>query len=405
MTKKRKKSHKKKFNSKTLIVLPVAIVLGLFIYRNFAKPAFSDLKTIRIGLILNTGGQYQASSVSTKNAAELAVKDINSDGGLKLGTKVYPVELIEKDAKGSIDLTEKAVKDLSDSNNVIAVIGPSSDHFAVSASDVANSSKLVMISPTSSDLSLTIDAKTGDTKRYSFRTALDNTSQVSDLAKFITGNLSIKSAAVMFDKSNPTLSQQADNFKSSFQTAGGNVVDSENFTPAAYDFAKQLSSIQNSGAGAMILLSSPTQALTILKEAKYMGLKIPILGTDILNNSTLLTGCLTDCDGTYLLSNFSPDLTTDEAKDFISEFKDAYNTDPDETAALTYDSFGILFQGLINAGSTNPQQLRDGISQISNYAGTTGIIKFNTSSNDPQRSAVILQIKDNKFNYFSSLNP
>ncbi len=50
------------------------------------------------------------------------------------------------------------------------------------------------------------------------------------------------------------------------------------------------------------------------------------------------------------------------------------------------------------------QKVRDALANIPEFEGVTGKMKF-TGTGDPAKSAVILQIKDGKFAYFTSVSP
>ena len=48
---------------------------------------------------------------------------------------------------------------------------------------------------------------------------------------------------------------------------------------------------------------------------------------------------------------------------------------------------------------------RQSLSTLPSYKGVTGDMKFQADSRDPIKSAVILQIKDGQFTYFTNANP
>jgi branched-chain amino acid transport system substrate-binding protein len=90
---------------------------------------------------------------------------------------------------------------------------------------------------------------------------------------------------------------------------------------------------------------------------------------------------------------------------FIEGFKAKYGTLPDDVAALTYDSFGLLFQALKSATKLDRDSIRDALAKIPKYEGVTGNMQFKEGSGDPTKSAVIVQIKGGKFVYFATANP
>ena len=82
-----------------------------------------------------------------------------------------------------------------------------------------------------------------------------------------------------------------------------------------------------------------------------------------------------------------------------------YDSPPDETAALTYDAFNLLWRALQAAGVADQKAVRDSLAKISQFTGVTGSIQFQPGSGDPIKSAVIMQIKDGKFVFSGNANP
>jgi len=75
-------------------------------------------------------------------------------------------------------------------------------------------------------------------------------------------------------------------------------------------------------------------------------------------------------------------------------------------AALTYDSFGLLWMALQNAGKIDDREaVRNAMAVITGYEGVTGNMQFQEGSGDPIKSAVILQIKDGAFHWYANANP
>ena len=400
--------QKKNKKSKLYFALSALFLLALLasgIYYSHRQKLALLPKSVRIGLDVELTGELKAVGNSSKKAALLAVKDINSEGGLKIGSRYYPVELIIKDNQGSIALSESNVKDLVEKDRVIAIVGPNANKFADPSSDVANSLKIAFISPWSNDAATTIDLTTKEPKRYAFRTAFTDDVQMNALANFAINTLHAKKAAILYDKDQKVLTSQADLFKKAFEKNGGSVNTYASFSEKDSYFTSAFNSILNDPPDIIFLPAYYIQASNIIKQAHYVGIKTPFLGSDAWGNKEILTSCGMDCEEYYLSAHFSPNIPTNENKSFVSEFQAQYKTSPDDVAALTYDSFGLIFQSLFSAGKINTQALRDQLIQINNYQGVTGIISYNGQNGDPKKSVVILQIKNGKLNYSTSINP
>ena len=108
-------------------------------------------QTIKVGVIAELTGDIPAVGASCKNAAELAVKEINDAGGLEVGGKKYQVELFIEDNAGKADQSAAAAQKLITQQNVLAIIGPNASRYAIPASEIAESSQVVLISPWSTN--------------------------------------------------------------------------------------------------------------------------------------------------------------------------------------------------------------------------------------------------------------
>ena len=94
-----------------------------------------------------------------------------------------------------------------------------------------------------------------------------------------------------------------------------------------------------------------------------------------------------------------------QVRRFTKAYNQAYGKDPDNNvSALTYDSFGLLFQAIQSQGRADPESIRLGLSNIKHYAGVTGTISYD-GSGDPVKSVVILKVKDGKANFYELFEP
>ena len=72
---------------------------------------------------------------------------------------------------------------------------------------------------------------------------------------------------------------------------------------------------------------------------------------------------------------------------------------------LTYDSFGLFRQALSGLSKPDRQAFRDSLTKITEYKGVTGDMRFQQGSGDPVKGAVIMQIKEGKFTWFTDAKP
>jgi len=155
--------------------------------------------TVRIGLNAEMTGDMPAVGESCKKAAEMAIKEVNDAGGIDVAGQKYKVELFVEDNAGKADQSASAAQKLITQQKVHAIVGPNATRYALPASEIAESSKVVLISPWSTNPKTTLDAKTNAPKKYVFRACFIDPFQGRVVAKFALDNLKAKKAAVLYD--------------------------------------------------------------------------------------------------------------------------------------------------------------------------------------------------------------
>jgi branched-chain amino acid transport system substrate-binding protein len=361
--------------------------------------------TIRIGVIAELTGDMPAVGESCRKAAEIAVQEVNNAGGLDIGNKKYKVELFVEDNAGKADQSASAAQKLITQKKVHAIVGPNATRYAIPASEIAESSKVVLITPWSTNPKTTLDAKTSVPKKYVFRACFIDPFQGRVVAKFAMENLKAKKAAVLYDVASDYNKGIAEFFKETFEQSGGKVVAFETYTTNDKDFSGQLTKIKKASPDVIFLPNYYSEIPLQIQQAKRLGIEAPIVGSDSWGSQELLKLCGKDCENYYFSTHYAADAATPVAAKFIEIFKTKYGIMPDDVAALTYDSFGLLWQAIKGANSVDRQAIRDALAGIPKYEGVTGNMQFKEGSGDPVKSAVILRIKDGKFVYFVSANP
>lgn len=362
-------------------------------------------QTIKVGVVAELTGDIPAVGASCKNAAEMAVKEVNDAGGLEVGGKKYKIELFIEDNAGKADQSAAAAQKLITQQNVVAIIGPNASRYAIPASEIAESAKVVLISPWSTNPKTTLDAKTNAAKKYVFRAAFIDDFQGRVVAKFALDNLKAKKAAVLYDVASDYNKGIAEFFKKTFEENGGTVVAFETYTTGDKDFSAQLTKIKNTNPDVVFLPNYYSEVPLQIQQGKRLGITVPFLGSDSWGSEELIKLCGTDCEGYYFSTHYAADNATPVAKKFIDGYKATYGATPDDVAALTYDSFSLLWTALKAAGKVDRQAVRDALANIPKYEGVTGSMQFKEGSGDPIKSAVILQIKGDKFVWFANANP
>jgi branched-chain amino acid transport system substrate-binding protein len=360
--------------------------------------------TIKIGYNIPLTGDNPDVGASSKNAAELYLKKHPT---VTVGGKTYALKFIYEDNEYKPESAVKINTKLITEEEVLGIIGPQSSSQAVPAGEVANNYATPMISPWSTNPNTTLD------RPYVFRGCFLDPFQGPVAANFATDELGAKKAAVIYDIAADYSKGLAEFFKQAFEKihGPGSVVAFESFTTGDKDFSAQMTNIVMSGADVLFVPQYYSEVPLIIRAAKEMGWKKEILGADAWGGGDLMGLCGDDCKGYYFSTHYAAAGAKGATKAFIDEYRDAYKKTPDDVAALTWDSIGLLVRaikdthGLTGDIKTDRTKVKDALASVKDYPGITGTMTF-TAEGDPKKCAVIVKINDaGEFAFHKSVCP
>lgn len=357
--------------------------------------------TIKVGANLEMTGGSASYGISSKNAIELAFKEINEKGGIN-GKQL---ELVVADNKSEAAEATNAMQKLVSQDNVVAVIGPNLSSSVIAASAINNSAKVLDIAPMATNPYVTVDQASGKTKDFNYRTCFIDPFQGTVMAKFATTELGVGNAAVLIDNSSDYAKGLAQFFKENFVKEGGAVTAEESYLQKDTDFKATLTKIKATNPDFLYVPGYYQEVGLIVKQARELGMNMPIAGGDGWDSAKMpeIAGAAA-LNNTYFSSLYSPEDSSDINKNFVAAYEKAYGQKPDVFAALSYDSALLVAEAIKNAGSTEPAKISEAMAKINGFSGVSGSVTFDDKHN-PVKSAVILEYKDGAQSLKTKINP
>lgn len=361
----------------------------------------ADGDTIKVGGLLEMTGGSASFGISGKNGIDLALKKINEKG--VLGGK--KLSLVVADTKSEASEATNGMQKLISQDKVVAVIGPNQSSAVIASGAINNGAKVVDITPMGTNPDVTVDPKTKQVKPYSFRTCFIDPFQGTVMASFASNELKVKRAAIYIDNTSDYAKGLAQFFKENFVKNGGQVVIEEAYLQKDTDFKSTLTKIKAAKPDFIYIPGYYQEVGLIVKQAREMGITVPMAGGDGWDSAKLpeIAGKAA-LKNTFFSSLYSPDDTSDLNKEFVAEYKKAYNTNPDVFAALAYDSALLVAKAIEDAGSADPAKIAEAMAKIKGFKGVSGEVTFNEQHN-PIKSAVIIEHKDGKQTFKTKVNP
>lgn len=380
-----------------------ALVLGTVLAGLAAGCGGGEKKadTIKVGANLEMTGGSASYGISSKNAIELAFKEINEKGGIN-GKQL---ELVVADNKSEAAEATNAMQKLVSQDNVVAVIGPNLSSSVIAASAINNSAKVLDIAPMATNPYVTVDQASGKTKDFNYRTCFIDPFQGTVMAKFATAELGVGDAAVLIDNSSDYAKGLAQFFKENFVKEGGAVTAEESYLQKDTDFKATLTKIKATNPDFLYVPGYYQEVGLIVKQARELGMNMPIAGGDGWDSAKMpeIAGAAA-LNNTYFSSLYSPEDSSDINKNFVAAYEKAYGQKPDVFAALSYDSALLVAEAIKNAGSTEPAKISEAMAKINGFSGVSGSVTFDDKHN-PVKSAVILEYKDGAQSLKTKINP
>ena len=349
---------------------------------------------IPVGFFGALTGPEATFALSGRNGARLAVEQVNAEGGV-LGV---PMALHVEDDRNEASEAASAVSRLITRDHVVALIGENASSRSLAAAPIAQTYRVPMISPSSTNVEVT---KKGD---YIFRVCFIDSAQGRALAAFARRRLKAATAAILEDVRNDYSVGLARAFAADFASAGGRIVADLKFSEGDSDFSAQLTSVAAARPDVLFVPAYYTDAGLIARQARALGLEATLLGADGWDSPKLAEIGGKSLEGAYFSNHYSVDEPSPAARAFVAAYRKAYGTNPDSIAALSFDAVRLLADAIRRAGSTEGKRVRDALAATAGFEGVTGSITFDAERN-PVKPAVILQIRDGRFQFVDSIAP
>lgn len=349
---------------------------------------------ILIGEYGSLTGTTATFGISTKNGIDMAVEEVNAAGGL-LGKRV---RVIVEDDQGRPEEAQTVVTKLITRDRVVAVLGEVASSRTLAAAPVAQANGIPMISPSSTNPEVTL---VGD---YIFRVCFIDPFQGLVMAKFAVNTLRLNRVAILRDIKNDYSVGLADVFAENFTQMGGQIVADESYSEGDTDFSAQLTALRATNPQAIFVPGYYTEVGLIARQAKSLGLNVPLLGGDGWDSPSLIEIGGEALEGSYFSNHYSVEDPSPSIQKFVTDYRAKHGETPDALAGLGYDAAMLLFDAIRRANSTEPRAIRDALAATQNFAGMTGTITLDENRN-AIKPAVVLQIEDGKLNYVETINP
>jgi len=361
-----------------------------------------------IGVVLPLSGRYARFGTLAKRGIDMALANYQESNP--------ELKLVYRDSAASPERSTDAIIELSNSERVMAILGPLSGEASEAAAQRAEMDAVPLLS---------LSQKEGlpETGRYIYRNSLTNRLQARELARYAVTERGMTAFAVLYPQ-NRKGRDLAQLFAEEVKKLGGLVVEEAEYNPEETDYRhsiipfigedlnarkdddKELSEVEKKRRRlppettfeALFIPDFAENVAMLLPQLVYYGVEnVQLLGSNGWYSPKLVRNAGERyVNGAVLVDGFFPYSDYPFVREFVERYYKQFNQDPSFIEAQAYDAANILFSLLADPGITSREDLLTALSQLRNYPGVTGATSFDLHG-EADKTLFLLQVQNGDF--------
>jgi len=363
-----------------ITLLALATILGMSLATAGGERR-APTGTIFLGGVFNLKGAQAVLDVPSALGAQLAVEEVNNNGGL-LGRRV---ELIIEDGQSRPKkLSKNTTKILKQYPSVAGFLGLSDTDMVLAAAPPAvEAGRAFLTSGATSPL------LPGQVPPSLFLACFGDNVQAAAAAEYAWHTLGATTASILYNSTDTYTTLLQGYFRTRFEQLGGTILDVEEFH--GQDLTGPISRL--SSAAVIFFSAAPPAAFDGVEQLRNAGFTAPILGGDGFD-STEEWAARPSVHNVLFTTHvyLQPDNPDPKVVAFRSAYQAEYpGADLNAFAALGYDAANLLMESIRRAGSADPADVVATLPTL-DVQGVTGEIRYAGGSRVPLKSVSIVAV-------------
>lgn len=368
---------------KTKLFLPSGLLFLMLTFLACSSTS-SHRKVVTFGAVLPLTGDVSNWGNDSSEGIRLAIEAANR------ASPTYEYRVIFEDSKGSGAEAVAAARKLITVDKVAAIIGDNISGPTVAMVPIVNDARIPLISPSASTPKLT------GMSPYFFRVYPSDTTEGSYMAEIATTRLHAKSVGILFINNDFGVGLR-DVFSNTFKSKGGIISAALPYNSDETNFRPYIAQLRSLHPDAVYLAGYYQDGGSIMKQAREMGLSVPILGSTTHEDPRLLTIAGDAAEG--FLYPFSTGYDAKSNSQAVVRFNDSftskYHKSPGLVAALGYDC-ALLLVTSVEKENPSPQNIRSFLAKTHGFDGASGVMDFDANG-DVHKPVRLKTVRSGKF--------
>ncbi len=323
-----------------------------------ARPGVAAAQTVKVGAVVPLTGRYGAGGAQVRAGYEIAVEHINAAGGVTVGGKKMPLELVLLDDESDATKTVSRLETLA-AQNVIAYLGGFGSDLHAAAASVAEKNKIPYLG-----VAFALKKIHEQGFRYLFSPFWKSPEIGEHLVGFL-GSLPaadrVKTVAIFQEKTDWG-AEMARAWIAGGKAAGYQVVVHAEYAPGAKDFSDMILKAKSAGADAVFAIPTPPEGMTMVKQMKELDYT-PKMSLLIRASDPPIWSKNLGKDGDYVIlaPGWHHAFKAPGVKELNEAHQKKYGRLADPIVGPAYACVEILANALTRAGALDREKLRAAI--------------------------------------------
>lgn len=337
--------------------------------------------TITFGVSCAITGNFPLAGERTLQGINLAVDEINANGGV-LGKKLaYVYEDDGNDATTAVNVVTKLIN-----KNPVAVIGPHTTGNTLAVQQLYKDAGMPFFSGGSG-----VKLETEMDNPYFHRVRPSDAIAGEIAVQFAVNKLGAKKIGVDYNNNDFGVGGR-DVVVATLKKMGVDYVEVAH-NSGDTDMTTQLMQLQAEKVDAIILWTDDAEDVVTARQAHELGLTVPFITSAGVVMQQVLDQMEPEyVEGWYSVTDFVPDNTDPVVSEFVKKFKAKYGIAPELYASAYYGAVYALATAIKTAGSTDHKAINEALSKVSDLKMPTGTMTYSEHGN-MIHSLVVTQIK------------
>ena len=315
--------------------------------------------------------------------------ELNRSGGL-LGYKVVVVPMDdESDSEVALSVAQQVQADIAAGKRVLGMVGHYNSGQTLAAMEIYKDLPLVVVTPTSSELSITQKGY-----RNFFRVNANDAVQANVAAQCLVEELGARRVAVLHNDTAYGIGLR-DEMARALAERGAETVLVVQVGEGQESYENEINQVQQANPDAIFYAGYEIEAPYLRFDAVQAGIDVPLLASD----GAFLSATIDEAEGTaegMYVSGFAPSPKQAVNEDWIRMYQEVEYRNPDTYSINGYAALAVLAEGVKQASTFEADKVSDAIRGLT-IETPMGALAYEPNGDLREATVYIFQVREDAF--------